>query len=99
MRLSSVRQSIEHIFELHKNTFDMFNIAARFILILGGVECYMLVFNSFFSLNWYVSQNEGPNNFDIRPPSLGQYIPLDEILKPAPDITDELLGDIYNYNF
>ena len=70
VRMSSVRQSIEHIFALHKNTFDLFNIAARFRLMQGGVECYMLVFNSFFLLNCYVCLNESPNNFDLRPPSL-----------------------------
>ena len=47
VRLSSMRQSIEHIFALHKNTFSLFNTASRFRLMTGGVECYMLVFNSF----------------------------------------------------
>ena len=98
VRLSSVRQSIEHTFALHNNTFDLFNISTQFRLMLGGVECYMLVFNSFFLLNCYACLNEIPNNFNIRPPTLEQYIPLDEVLKPAPDTTNELLGDVYNYN-
>ena len=48
VRMSSVRQSIEHIFALHKNTFKLFNVAERFRLMLGGMHCYMLLFNSFF---------------------------------------------------
>ena len=50
VRMSSVRQSIEHIFALHKNTFKLFNVAERFRLMLGGMHCYMLLFNSFFCL-------------------------------------------------
>ena len=97
VRTSSMRQSIEHIFALHKNTFDVFNIAARFRLMQGGVDCYMLVFNSFVFLNCYVCLNKSPNNFDLSPPSLELYDPLDEDLQPASDINGELLGDVYNY--
>ena len=57
-----------------------------------------VVIQFFFFLNCYVCLNESPNNFDIRPPSLEEYIPLDEVLIPAPDITDDLLGEVYNYN-
>ena len=65
--------------------------------MLGGVHCYMLLFNSFFLPNCYVCLNESPNNFDVRPPSLETYISLDEILTPAPEITDEMLRNTYNY--
>ena len=67
--------------------------------MLGGMHCYMLLFNSFFLLNCYVCLNESPNNFNLRPPSLEEYIPLDEILIPAPVIDDDLLGEIYNNIF
>ena len=40
--------------------------------------------------------NESPNHFAIRPPTLDKYIPLDEPLRPAPVVTDEVLGDVYN---
>ena len=92
--LSSVRQSIEHIFALHKNTFKLFSIAARFRLMLVGVECYILVFNSFPSLNCHVCLNESPNNFNVKPPTLEQYLPLDEATKSSPDITYKLLEDV-----
>ena len=48
VRLSSVRQSIEHTFALYKNTFNLFDIADRFRLMASGEECYRLVFNSLF---------------------------------------------------
>ena len=94
MRLLSVRQSIEHIFALHKNTFKLFNVAERFRLMLGGLYCYMLLFNSFFFLNCYVCLNKSPNNSNIRPPSLEEYIPLGEVLIPAHVIDDDLLEEI-----
>ena len=93
--LSSVRQSIEHIFSFHKNTYNLFNIADRFRLMTGGEDCYRLVM--FFLLNSYVGLNESPNSFGMRPPTSEQYIPLDETLRVAPMVNDELLGEIYNY--
>ena len=98
VRLLSFRQSIEYIFALHKNTFGLFNVVTRLRVMLGGLHWYMLLFYSFFLLNCYLCLHESPHNFNIRPPSLEQCFPLDEILTPAPDITDELLGDINNYN-
>ena len=97
MRLSSVRQSIEHIFALHKNVFQLFSFPDRFRLMACGEECYRLVFDFLLLLNCYVCLNESPNNFDIRPPTLEDYIPLEEVLKPAPIITDDLLGQVYSY--
>ena len=96
-RLASVRQSIEHIFGLHHNTFALFSIPHRFKLLVYGVDCQMMVLNSFFLLNCFTCFNESPNNFDIRPPTIEEYLPLNEIIEHAPDITDEQLGDVYNY--
>ena len=42
--------------------------------------------------------NESPNDFTLRPPTLEEYIPMDETLRPAPVISDAVLGDVYNYN-
>ena len=30
-------------------------------------------------------------------PRLDEYIPIDENLQPAPDITNDDLGEVYNY--
>lgn len=97
-RLASVRQSIEHIFGFHSNTFELFNIPNRFKLLVHGVDCQRMVVNSFFLLNCFICFNETPNNFDLRPPTIEAYLPIDEELVPAPHITDEDLGEVYNYH-
>ena len=97
VRLASVRQSIEHIFALHKKTFNLFNVAESFRLMENGKESYRLVLNSLFLMNCYICLNESANHFNLRPPTLEEYIPLTETLKAAPIIDDELLGEVYNY--
>lgn len=97
LRMSSVRQSIEHLFAYHKNTFNLFTNPDRFRLLLSGDECSKIMFNSFFLLNCFTCLNETPNSFNIRPPSLEEYIPLNETIKPPPNVDDALLGDVYNY--
>ena len=77
-RLTSVRQRIEHIFGFHKNTFTLFLIPDRFCLLISGVESSRLIFNLFYLLNYFVYLNKTPNNFDLRPPNLEEYIPLDD---------------------
>ena len=42
--------------------------------------------------------NKSPNDFAIRSPALDEYIPLDKPLRPTPVVTDETLGDVYNYS-
>ena len=41
--------------------------------------------------------NESPNNFDIRPPTLHEYIPQSKPITPIPIVSDNALGDVYNY--
>ncbi len=96
-RLASARQSVEHLFSLHFNTFGLFSIPHRFKLLVHGVEVHIMILNSFFSLNCYVCFNESPNNFDLRPPTIEEYLPVNEVLVPAPFVSDELLGGVYNY--
>ena len=97
-RMAGVRQSLEHLFGLHFNIFKLFEDADRFRLMVTGVEVSKIIFNSFFILNCYNCFNESNNNFDIRPPTLEQYIPLHEIIPPAPVVEDYHLGDVYNYS-
>ena len=47
-RMSSVRQSIEHLFVLHKNNFSLFSITYRLKLLLDGRHMIKLVLVSFF---------------------------------------------------
>ena len=47
LMMSSVSESIEHIFALHTQTFKLISIAYRFHILLGGVQVARLVFNFF----------------------------------------------------
>ena len=55
------------------------------------------MFNSFFLLNCYICFNESATNFLVRPPSLSEYIPLEDDIPTAPVIEDFVLGDVYDY--
>ena len=57
-RMSTVRQIIEHMFGLHKRTFNLFTIPSRFKLLVHGHEVYRLVLISFFMLNCFTCFNE-----------------------------------------
>ena len=40
---------------------------------------------------------ESSNNFDVWPLMLEQYIPLPEVLKLTPSVSDNALEDVYTY--
>ena len=96
-RLASARQNIEHIFALHCNIFDLFHNPRHFQLLHYGKEVH-LIFNSFLLLNCYNCFNGSAYSFGMTPPSLAYYLPLNQNLTVAPEITDEMLGDLYRYN-
>ena len=91
------RQSIEHLFALHKNTFSLFSIPYRLKLLLDGTHMIKLVLVSFFVMNCFTCFNETPY-FNIRPPTLEEYIPLDEILIHAPSLPNNVDMLDYRYN-
>ena len=96
-QLASVRQSIKHIFTLHSNIFSLFFIPQRFKLLVHGVECHKMVLNSFFLINCYTCFNKSNNNSNIQPPTIEEYIPLNETIKQAPNVLDRTLGGVYNH--
>ena len=83
-RMSSVRQSIEHLFALHHQTFALFTIPNRLKLLLNGRYVSKMVLMSFFMLNCFTCFNE-VGYFEIRPPTIEEYLSLDEELMPPPD--------------
>ena len=95
-RMASVRQSIEHLFAGHDQTFGLSTSFRRFRILLSGTEVSRIMINSFFLLNFYTCMNESPSNFTCRPPTLEECIPLEESLEPAPVVDDSILGDVYN---
>ena len=68
-----------------------------FKLLVCGVEYRKMVLNSFLLLNCYTSFNQSNNNFNIRPPTIEEYIPLNEIIKLVPNVSDGALSDVYTY--
>ena len=96
-RMSAVRQCIEHLFAFHYNIFKLFRQPEQFRLLVTGVQVYKLIFNSFFLWNVYQTIYQTSTYFCCAPPSLEEYLPLDETLIPAPAVTDAELGEVYNY--
>ena len=94
-----IRQSIEHLFSLHHNIFKLFNDPARFQLMVSGQESMKLIFNLFLILNCYVIFNESMTHFLIRPPSIEEYLPLDEELESAPVVPERLYETLYSYRY
>ena len=97
-RLAAVRQSIEHKFALYRNVFALFQQPQRFKLLHNGQDCVKIIFNSFLLLNCYTCLNESGSSFCLRPPSLAEYLPLNEEIPPRPQVTDAELGDLYDYH-
>ena len=50
VKMASVRQSIEHLFALHDQTFGLFSSFRRFQILLNGTEVSRIIMNSFFLL-------------------------------------------------
>jgi hypothetical protein len=98
VRMASLRQCIEHLFGLHKNLFVLFSTPRLLRLLDTGVETRKKVLVSFFILNCYQCLNESMNHFDLRPPSLEEYIPCNEVIPPAPEVTDDELGETYQFH-
>jgi hypothetical protein len=97
VRFSSVRQSIEHIFALHSNVFELFNHPQKFKLLHTGDETIHLIFNSFLLLNCYNCLNSSSNNFGSGTPTLAEYLPEGEEIPQYLFVNDEQLGEIYKF--
>ena len=95
MRLSSQRQSIEHIFSDHFTWFGYFRQPHLIWLFTSGVKVRRLCIISWFVLNCYYCLN-GTRCFYFGqiPPTLEDYIPLDETLLPPPAVN---LGRVWDY--
>jgi hypothetical protein len=95
-RLSSVQQSIEHMYGQLVNLFHLLKVPRHFKLFSDGQLAYRVAVVCFFMLNCYACLNGSPCNsmFDTIPPSLDEYLPLDEALQPyVPN--DDIMYDFY----
>jgi hypothetical protein len=95
VRLASDRESIEHVFGDHWVRFKIFHVPKRLQVFTGGVKVRRMVTVSFFILNCYYCIGGSRSSFYGQvPPTLEQYLPLNEVLRPPPAVN---LGDVWNY--
>jgi hypothetical protein len=82
-RMSGVRQSIEHMYGAMFNLFHLLKTPRQIKLFNDGQTTYRLGVVCFFILNCYTWMNGSTCNsmFETTPPTLEQYLPLDEELQ------------------
>ena len=93
MRLATLRQICEHVNADHKNHFHLWELPRYLRLFRKGGSVRRLATNSFFLLNcYYCLHGTRCRYFGQAPPTLEDYIPLDEVIDPPPAV---ILGDIW----
>ena len=96
-RMSGIRQSIEHMYGQLFNLFRLLKTPRQFKLYNDGQLAYRVGVICFFILNCYTCLNGSPCNsmFNTEPPSLQDYLPLDEQLHHyVPN--DDIIYNFYN---
>ncbi len=96
-RMSGIRQSIEHMYGQLFNLFRLLKTPRQFKLYNDGQFAYRVGVICFFILNCYTCLNGSPCNsmFNTEPPSLEEYLPIDENLHHyIPN--DDVAYDFYN---
>ena len=82
-RMNSLRQAIELGFGLLFHLFKILENKHAFRLLRDGRKAYRLGVVCFFLMNTYTCLNGNvvsSSFFDTQPPTLAEYIPLDEVL-------------------
>jgi hypothetical protein len=88
---ASQRQCIEHVFGDHRICFKLFSIPHYLRLFNQAVKVQKECLLSFFILNChYCLDGTWSRYFGRAPPTLEEYLPLDEELRPSPVILDAL---------
>ena len=89
-RFASIREDIEHKFSQLFGLFQILRTQSRLNLFHSATEVRMLFFSCLFTLNCYTCLNESRNRyFNVRAPTLENYLPLDEVLETAPTVSTE----------
>ena len=96
MRLASLRECIEHLFADHKMRFKIFWVPRYLQMYNQGEKIRQMCLVSFFALNCYnCIAGTRSQYFGQIPPTLDDYLPLDEVLIPPPAVD---LGDVWDYH-
>ena len=89
------RQCIEHVFCDHRTRFKWFGMPHQIRLFNSGVQVRRECLISFLILNcYYCLDGTRLGYFRHIPPTLQEYLPLEEDLEPPPAVE---LGDTYDY--
>ena len=92
-RFASIREDIEHKFCQIFGLFNVLQTKSRLNLFHGAAEVRKLFFSCLFTMNCYTCFNESRNRyFNMRAPTIENYLPLNEYLDPAPEV------DIHPYH-
>ena len=84
---ASQRQCIEHVFGDHRIRYKLFSVPNYLRLFNQGVKVRKECLLSFFILNChYCLDGTRLRNFGHAPPTLEEYLPLDEELCPPPAV-------------
>ena len=90
-RMASCRMFIEHRFGRLKSVFKLLG-TSRVIHIDDYAT--KLTFATFIMFNCHTCLRAAGTYFDITPPSIEEYLPLDEDFPPAPEV---VLPDFYQH--
>jgi len=95
-RMSGIRQAIELMYGAFFNLFSLFEVKRRFKIFRDATLAYRLGVVGFFILNCYTCLNGSACNsiFETFPPTLQQYLPLEEDLILYEDHND-IIYDFY----
>ena len=95
MRLALLRQSIEHVFVDHHVRFNFFGAPHYLYLFNQRVKVRRQCLVSFLILNcFYCMDGTRCRYFGHVPPTLEDYLTLDEVLSPPPAVN---LGNVWDY--
>jgi hypothetical protein len=93
---ASQRQCIEHAFGDHCICFQLFSVPCYHRLFNQGVKVQKECLLSFFILNCHYCLDGTQSCYLGRtPPTLEEYLPLDEELRPPPAVD---LGDVWDFH-
>jgi hypothetical protein len=86
IRMASLRVCIEHCFSSYFNLFKLLKTTRQMSVLRTSADKLRLCTVCFFLLNCHTCMNGSATNtaFGTVPPSIEEYLPVDEVLEEAP---------------
>jgi hypothetical protein len=97
--MAAQRIALERLFAEHHNNFQIFQRIDLLRLYRTGYYVHNMILVSFLIMNCQnCFTHTSSTMFGLAPPSLEEYLPLDEVIPPAPYVDDTQLGLVYDFN-